>query len=163
MQALVSVIMGSKTDWEILQHAELTLSILGIPSEVKILSSYKTPDLVKAYAETAEKRGLQVIIAGEGLSAHLPAMLATYSILPVLGVPVAHEPLQGVDSLLSMLQMPQGLPVATLTIGRVGAINAALLAAEILAAQYPEIKAALIEYRAAQRKKIMDNSDPRKE
>lgn len=164
MQALVSIIMGSKADWEIMQHAELTLGILGIPREVKILSFYKTPDLVKEYAETAESRGLQVIIAGEGMAAHLPAMLATYTILPVLGVPIAnaHEPLQGLDALLSMLQMPQGIPVGTLAIGRVGAINAALLAAGILGRMDPKIKAAVIEYRAGQRKKVIDNPDPKK-
>lgn len=162
MQALVSIIMGSQADWEVLQHAELTLGILGIGREVKILSFYKTPDLVKDYASSAEARGIRVIIAGEGLAAHLPAMLATHSILPVLGVPIANEPLQGVDSLLSILQMPQGVPVGTLGIGRVGSINAALLAAEILAANYPNIKAAILEYRAGQRKKVIDNSDPRK-
>lgn len=162
MQALVSIIMGSQADWETLQHAELTLGILGIPREVKVLSSYKTPDLVKEYAQNAEERGLQVIIAGEGFAAHLPALLATYTLLPVLGVPIANEPLQGTDSLLSMLQMPQGMPIGTLAIGRVGAINAALLAAQILGINHPKIKAAVLEYRAGQRKKIIDNPDPRK-
>lgn len=163
MPTLVSVVMGSKADWETMQHTELTLGFLGISREVKILSSYKTPDLVKDYAETAEKRGLQVIIAGEGFAAHLPAMLATYTILPVLGVPIANEPLKGIDAMLSMLQMPQGIPVGMLAIGRNGAINAALMAAQILAIHDSKIKNALIEYRAAQRKKVIDNPDPKKD
>jgi 5-(carboxyamino)imidazole ribonucleotide mutase len=162
MQTLVSIIMGSQADWETLQHAELTLGILGIPREVKIISAYKTPDLVKEYAETAAERGLKVIIAGEGFAAHLPALVATYTLLPVLGVPIANEPLQGLDSLLATLQTQQGLPIATLSIGRVGAINAALLAAQILAPHYPNIKDAVLEYRAGQRKKVIDNPDPRR-
>lgn len=162
MKILVSIIMGSETDWETLQHAELTLNILGIPSEAKVLSAYKTPDLVKEYAEKAADRGIQVIIAGEGMAAHLPALLASYTTLPVLAVPIPQEPLKGLDALLSMMQTPHGLPVATLAVGRVGAINAALLAAEILGLMHPKIKAAVIEYRAGQRKKILDNPDPRK-
>lgn len=162
MKILVSIIMGSQADWVILQHAELTLNILGIPSEAKVISAYKTPDLVKDYAERASDRGIQVIIAGEGMAAHLPAMLATYTTLPVLAVPIAQEPLKGLDAMISMMQAPHGLPVATLAVGRVGAINSALLAGEILGLMHPKIKDAVIEYRAGQRKKILDNPDPRK-
>lgn len=158
----VAIVMESQHDWEIMQHVELTLNFLGIPNEVRILSAHRAPDLVRDYAQTAESRGLQVIIAGSKDAAHLPSFIASYTILPVLGVPLFSESLQGVDALLSMIQMPAGIPVGTLAIGRSGAINAALLAAQILGLKNTTIKEAIIEYREGLAKKIKDNPDPRK-
>src|SRR6266511_999330 len=161
MQPLVGVIMGSKSDWETMAHAAQTLEELGVPFEVRVVSAHRTPDLLFEYAGTAEARGLEVIIAGAGGAAHLPGMAAAKTTLPILGVPVESKALNGLDSLLSIVQMPAGIPVATLAIGRAGAINAALLATSILAGKHPEYRAALIEYRAAQTQTVLDNPDPR--
>lgn len=161
MQALVGVIMGSKSDWETLSHAATTLEELGIPFEVRVVSAHRTPDLLFEYAGSAESRGLQVIIAGAGGAAHLPGMTAAKTALPVLGVPVESKALKGIDSLLSIVQMPAGIPVATLAIGRAGAVNAALLAAAILGTSRPTIREALHRYRAARTRDVLDHPDPR--
>jgi 5-(carboxyamino)imidazole ribonucleotide mutase len=157
----VGIIMGSKSDWATLQHAAETLTRLGIPHEVKVVSAHRTPDLLFSYAEQAEGRGLEVIIAGAGGAAHLPGMCAAKTHLPVLGVPVQSAMLNGVDSLLSIVQMPAGIPVATLAIGKAGAINAALLAASILGGKYPQYAQALKAFRAEQTQSVLDNPDPR--
>ncbi len=161
MQPLVGVIMGSRSDWEALAHTADTLTALGVPHEVRVVSAHRTPDLLFEYAATAEGRGLEVIIAGAGGAAHLPGMAAAKTTLPVLGVPVESKALHGVDSLLSIVQMPAGIPVATLAIGRAGAVNAALLAAAILAGKHPEFRAALQRYRADQTRAVLDHPDPR--
>jgi 5-(carboxyamino)imidazole ribonucleotide mutase len=161
MQTLVGVIMGSKSDWETLAHTAQTLDALAIPYEVRVVSAHRTPDLVFEYAAGAEGRGLEVIIAGAGGAAHLPGMAAAKTALPVLGVPVESRTLKGIDSLLSIVQMPAGIPVATLAIGRAGAVNAALLAAAILANKYPTIREALRNYRESQTKNVLDHPDPR--
>jgi 5-(carboxyamino)imidazole ribonucleotide mutase len=161
MSALVGVIMGSKSDWATLEHTAATLEQLGIPHEVKVVSAHRTPDLLFQYAEHAEQRGIAVIIAGAGGAAHLPGMCAAKTHLPVLGVPVQSSMLSGVDSLLSIVQMPAGIPVATLAIGKAGAINAALLAASILGGKYPQYADALKAYRSEQTRSVLDNSDPR--
>jgi 5-(carboxyamino)imidazole ribonucleotide mutase len=155
---LVGVIMGSKSDWETMQHTAETLKKLSIPFKAQVVSAHRTPDLLFEYASTAEERGLEVIIAGAGGAAHLPGMTAAKTSLPVLGVPVESKTLKGMDSLLSIVQMPAGIPVATLAIGRAGAINAALLAASILGNKHPEIKKALNDYREAQTKTVLENS-----
>src|SRR5207248_4777563 len=139
-QPLVGIIMGSTSDWETMAHAAETLESLGVPFEVRVVSAHRTPDLLFEYASTAEARGLEVIIAGAGGAAHLPGMTAAKTALPVLGVPVESKALQGIDSLLSIVQMPAGVPVGTLAIGKPGAINAALLAASIVAVNHPEIR-----------------------
>src|SRR6187431_2290971 len=139
MPPLVGVIMGSKSDWETLRHASETLDALGIAHEVRVVSAHRTPDLLFEYAAAAEERGLKVLIAGAGGAAHLPGMTAAKTLLPVLGVPVESKALSGMDSLLSIVQMPAGVPVGTLAIGRAGAVNAALLAAAIVARGRPEI------------------------
>src|ERR671939_240487 len=157
MDPLVGVIMGSRSDWETMSHAAQTLEDLGVPFEVRVVSAHRTPDLLFEYASTAESRGLQVIIAGAGGAAHLPGMAAAKTLLPVLGVPVESKALKGLDSLLSIVQMPAGVPVATLAIGRAGAINAALLAAAIVANKHPRFREALQRYRAAQAKLVLDN------
>src|SRR3954453_11951770 len=146
----VGVVMGSRSDWETLRHASEMLTDLGIPHEIKVVSAHRTPDRLFRYGREAEGRGLEVLIAGAGGAAHLPGMLASLSILPVLGVPVESKVLRGVDSLLAIVQMPKGVPVGTLAIGSSGAANAALLAAAILARIYPEIRTSLVEYRSAQ-------------
>jgi 5-(carboxyamino)imidazole ribonucleotide mutase len=161
MNPRVGVIMGSKSDWATLQHTAATLEQLGIAFEVKVVSAHRTPDLLFTYAEQAEQRGLEVIIAGAGGAAHLPGMCAAKTHLPVLGVPVQSAMLNGVDSLLSIVQMPAGIPVATLAIGKAGAINAALLAASILGNKYPEYATALKKFRAAQTQAVLDQPDPR--
>jgi 5-(carboxyamino)imidazole ribonucleotide mutase len=153
--------MGSKSDWETMRHAALTLERLGIPHEVRVVSAHRTPDLLFEYAETAGGRGLEVIIAGAGGAAHLPGMTAAKTSLPVLGVPVESKTLKGLDSLLSIVQMPAGVPVATLAIGRAGAVNAALLAASILANKYPEVQERLEAYRQQQTQSVLDHPDPR--
>lgn len=153
--------MGSRSDWETLQHAALTLEALGVPHEVRVVSAHRTPDLLFEYASTAESRGIQVIIAGAGGAAHLPGMCASKTPLPVLGVPVESKALHGVDSLLSIVQMPAGVPVGTLAIGKAGAINAALLAASILSAAHPRFRAAVKAFRDAQTRSVLDDSDPR--
>ncbi|MDH1548188.1 MULTISPECIES: 5-(carboxyamino)imidazole ribonucleotide mutase [Pseudomonas] len=161
MSALVGVIMGSKSDWSTLSHTADMLEKLGIPYEVKVVSAHRTPDLLFQYAEEAEGRGIEVIIAGAGGAAHLPGMCAAKTHLPVLGVPVQSSMLSGVDSLLSIVQMPAGVPVATLAIGRAGAVNAALLSASILGAKYPQFHAALKRFRTEQTDTVLDNPDPR--
>jgi 5-(carboxyamino)imidazole ribonucleotide mutase len=147
---LVGVVMGSKSDWETLRHGSALLTELGIPHESKVVSAHRTPDRLFRYGREAEARGLEVLIAGAGGAAHLPGMLAAITILPVLGVPVESKVLHGVDSLLSIVQMPRGVPVGTLAIGASGAANAALLAAAILARKYPSIRESLVRFRQAQ-------------
>lgn len=161
MQALVGIIMGSKSDWETMAHAAQTLEGLSVPFEVRVVSAHRTPDLLFEYVGSAEARGLEVIIAGAGGAAHLPGMAAAKTALPVLGVPVESKALKGMDSLLSIVQMPAGIPVGTLAIGRAGAINAALLAAAILANKYPPVRAALYAFRARQTQSVLDHPDPR--
>ncbi|BBP80267.1 5-(carboxyamino)imidazole ribonucleotide mutase [Pseudomonas gingeri NCPPB 3146 = LMG 5327] len=161
MSALVGVIMGSKSDWSTLSHTADMLEKLGIPYEVKVVSAHRTPDLLFQYAEEAESRGIEVIIAGAGGAAHLPGMCAAKTHLPVLGVPVQSSMLSGVDSLLSIVQMPAGIPVATLAIGKAGAINAALLSASILGAKHPHFHTVLKKFRAEQTDSVLDNPDPR--
>lgn len=163
MQPLVGVIMGSSSDWETMIHAAQTLETLGIPHEVRVVSAHRTPDLLFEYAGSAEARGLEVLIAGAGGAAHLPGMASSKTVLPVLGVPVQSRSLQGLDSLLSIVQMPAGVPVGTLAIGRAGAVNAALMAAAILGIRHPEIREALRRYRAEQTQAVLDNPDPREE
>ena len=160
-QPLIAIIMGSKSDWETMEHAAKTLDQLNIPYEVKIVSAHRTPDLLFQFAESAHERGIEVIIAGAGGAAHLPGMTAAKTHLPVLGVPVQSKALNGMDSLLSIVQMPAGIPVGTLAIGRAGAVNAALLAASIVANKHSEYLAALLAYRAAQTQSVLDNPDPR--
>ena len=157
---LVGVIMGSQSDWETMSHACETLAALGIPFESRVVSAHRTPDLLFDYASTAETRGLRVIIAGAGGAAHLPGMCASKTTLPVLGVPVESKALSGIDSLLSIAQMPAGVPVGSLAIGKSGATNAALLAAAMLATTDATIRAALHDYRARQTKRVLDNPDP---
>lgn len=161
MQPLVGIIMGSKSDWETLGHAARTLDGLGVPYEVRVVSAHRTPDLLFEYAATAEGRGLEVVVAGAGGAAHLPGMVSAKTHLPVLGVPVQSKALHGLDSLLSIVQMPAGVPVGTLAIGRAGAINAALLATAILANKHPQFRAALLEFRRQQTREVLDHPDPR--
>jgi 5-(carboxyamino)imidazole ribonucleotide mutase len=158
---LVGIIMGSKSDWDTLQHAASTLDRLGVPHEVRVVSAHRTPDLLFEYAGSAERRGLEVLIAGAGGAAHLPGMAAAKTVLPVIGVPVQSRMLNGVDSLLSIVQMPAGVPVATMAIGSAGAVNAALFAAALLGAKHPAIREALRRYRDEQTKAVLDAPDPR--
>ncbi|CAN5743497.1 hypothetical protein BH23GEM11_BH23GEM11_15130 [soil metagenome] len=158
---LVGVIMGSRSDWETMAHAVETLTALDVPHEVRVVSAHRTPDLLFDYAGEAESRGLRVIIAGAGGAAHLPGMVAAKSVLPVLGVPVQSRALQGLDSLLSIVQMPAGVPVGTLAIGKAGAVNAALLAAAMLGAEFPGIRESLRRYRDDRTRAVLDDSDPR--
>ncbi len=160
MVALVGVVMGSKSDWATMEHTALMLEKLGIAYEKKVVSAHRTPDLLQEYAKTAEKRGVRVIIAGAGGAAHLPGMIAANTCLPVLGVPVESKALQGLDSLLSIVQMPAGIPVGTLAIGKSGAINAALLAASILALENSDIRDALKKFRSEQTENVLNNPDP---
>lgn len=157
---LVGLIMGSQSDWETMRHAAEMLEALSIPYEKQVVSAHRTPDLLYEYAERAEDRGLECIIAGAGGSAHLPGMCAAKTLLPVFGVPVQSRMLNGVDSLLSIVQMPKGIPVGTLAIGPAGAANAALLAAAQLARKHPEIRAALAAYREQQTAKVLENPIP---
>jgi 5-(carboxyamino)imidazole ribonucleotide mutase len=161
VKPLVGIIMGSTSDWETLRHAAEALDKLGVPHEVHVVSAHRTPDLLFEYAASARERGLQVIIAGAGGAAHLPGMAAAKTSLPVLGVPVQSKALNGLDSLLSIVQMPAGIPVGTLAIGAAGATNAALLAAAILGNAHPEIRVALEQFRAAQTAKVLAQPDPR--
>ncbi|MEN8373910.1 MAG: 5-(carboxyamino)imidazole ribonucleotide mutase [Gemmatimonadota bacterium] len=160
---LVGVIMGSTSDWDTLSHAAATLEELGVSHETRVVSAHRTPDLLFSYAESAEERGLQAIIAGAGGAAHLPGMIAAKTTVPVLGVPVRSRSLAGVDSLLSMVQMPAGVPVGTLAIGRAGAVNAALLAASIVGRARPDVLAALRAYRARQTERVLATPDPSSE
>jgi 5-(carboxyamino)imidazole ribonucleotide mutase len=159
-QPLVGIIMGSTSDWETMEHAVKTLTDLGVPHETRVVSAHRTPDLLFEYASTAERRGLEVLIAGAGGAAHLPGMTASKTVLPVLGVPVESKALKGLDSLLSIAQMPGGIPVGTLAIGKAGAINSALLAAAILGAKHPAIREALRKYREEQTERVLANPDP---
>ena len=161
MNPLVGLIMGSTSDWSTLEHAANTLDALGVPHEVRVVSAHRTPDLLFEYAASAEARGLEVIIAGAGGAAHLPGMVAAKTVLPVLGVPVQSQALNGLDSLLSIVQMPGGIPVGTLAIGKAGAINAALLAAALLGNKYPTIREAVREFRAQQTAQVLAKPDPR--
>jgi 5-(carboxyamino)imidazole ribonucleotide mutase len=153
-QPLVGVIMGSTSDWETLEHADRMLTRLEIPHECEVVSAHRTPEGMAAYAKSAESRGLEVIIAGAGGAAHLPGMVAAHTLLPVLGVPVESQALKGMDSLLSIVQMPGGIPVGTLAIGKAGATNAALLAAAILARSRPELRERLRAFRQEQTEKV---------
>ena len=161
MNPLVGLIMGSTSDWSTLEHAANTLAALGVPHEVRVVSAHRTPDLLFEYAASAEARGLEVIIAGAGGAAHLPGMVAAKTVLPVLGVPVQSQALNGLDSLLSIVQMPGGIPVGTLAIGKAGAINAALLAAALLGNKYPLIRDAVRAFRAHQTANVLSQPDPR--
>ena len=152
---LVGLIMGSRSDWETMRHTAETLRTLGVPYEARVVSAHRTPDLLWQYASSAAERGLEVLIAGAGGAAHLPGMAAAKSTLPVLGVPIGSSLLHGVDSLLSIVQMPAGIPVATLAIGRPGAINAALLAAAILGGKHPQFRFAVAAYREAQTASVL--------
>jgi 5-(carboxyamino)imidazole ribonucleotide mutase len=161
MQALVGIIMGSASDWETMRRAAETLDELAVPFEVRVVSAHRTPDLLFEYAGTARQRGLEVIIAGAGGAAHLPGMTAAKTLLPVLAVPVQSQALNGLDSLLSIVQMPAGVPVATFAIGPAGAVNAALSAAAILASRHPRIEEALRAYRERQTASVLKTPDPR--
>ena len=156
----VGVVMGSRSDWETMSHAAEVLTELGVPHEVQVVSAHRTPDLLFRYADEALARGIQVIIAGAGGAAHLPGMLSAKTRLPVFGVPVQSKALNGMDSLLSIVQMPAGLPVGTLAIGRAGAVNAGLLAAAVLALHDPAIAAALDAYRLRQTEQVLAHPDP---
>ena len=160
---LVGLIMGSKSDWETMRHASETLDELGVPHEAAVVSAHRTPDWLFEYAGSARRRGLLVVIAGAGGAAHLPGMCASKCDLPVLGVPVESHALRGMDSLLSIVQMPAGVPVGTLAIGKAGAINAALLAATIVGLQRPTIAARVAAYRDAQTRAVLEQRDPRRE
>ena len=159
---LVGIVMGSRSDWETMQHAAQQLQALGVAHEVRIVSAHRTPDALFEYAGSAAGRGLRAIIAGAGGAAHLPGMLASKTAVPVLGVPVQSKALNGIDSLLSIVQMPAGVPVATFAIGNAGAANAALFATAMLAHDHPAIAAALDAFRARQTDDIVRNDDPRK-
>ena len=158
---LVGIVMGSRSDWETMQHAATKLDALGVPFEVRVVSAHRTPDVLFSYAETAASRGLRAIIAGAGGAAHLPGMLASKTALPVLGVPVQSKALNGMDSLLSIVQMPAGIPVATFASGNAGAANAALFAAAMLAHDVPAVGAALQAFRAKQTSDVIAHDDPR--
>jgi 5-(carboxyamino)imidazole ribonucleotide mutase len=157
---LVGIIMGSTSDWGTMEHAAKTLEELGVAFETRVVSAHRTPDLLFEYASSAEQRGIEVIIAGAGGAAHLPGMTAAKTVLPVLGVPVESKALKGLDSLLSIAQMPGGIPVGTLAIGKAGAINAALLAAAMLGNKHVEIREALRKFRRAQTAKVLATPDP---
>ncbi|MEQ1738442.1 MAG: 5-(carboxyamino)imidazole ribonucleotide mutase [Methyloglobulus sp.] len=161
MTVLVGVIMGSASDWDTMRYAAETLERLGVPHEIEIVSAHRTPDKLFAYAEAAEAKGLEVIIAGAGGAAHLPGMTAAKTIIPVLGVPIQSKALNGMDSLLSIAQMPAGIPVGTLAIGKAGAINAALLATAIIANKHEKYRPVLNQYRKEQTDSVLENADPR--
>lgn len=160
-QALVGVIMGSKSDWPTMEKAVEMLELFQVPYELQVVSAHRTPDLMFEYAATAEARGLEVIIAGAGGAAHLPGMVAAKTLVPVLGVPVQSRALSGEDSLLSIVQMPGGIPVGTLAIGEAGAKNAGILAAQIVSNTRPKIRAAIRKFREDQTQLVMENPDPR--
>lgn len=160
---LIGVIVGSKSDWPIMNFAAEKLDAFNVPYEAEVVSAHRTPDKLHKYAETARSRGLRVIIAAAGGAAHLPGMVASKTSLPVLGVPIPTQALEGMDSLLSIVQMPAGVPVGTLAIGKAGAINAAILATAILANEYPEYLEVLEKFRSEQTQTVLQNPDPRKE
>ena len=162
MSALVGVIMGSKSDWPTMKIATEMLDELGVPYEVKVVSAHRTPDLMFEYAETAQARGLEVIIAGAGGSAHLPGMVASKTIIPVLGVPIQSKALSGHDSLLSIVQMPGGIPVGTLAIGEAGAKNAGILAAQIVGNHNEEVRQKVAKFRSEQTQSVLNNPNPDK-
>ena len=162
MSALVGVIMGSKSDWPTMKIATEMLEELGVPYEVKVVSAHRTPDLMFEYAETAQARGLEVIIAGAGGSAHLPGMVASKTIMPVLGVPIQSKALSGHDSLLSIVQMPGGIPVGTLAIGEAGAKNAGILAAQIVGNHNEEVRQKVTKFRLEQTQSVLNNPNPDK-
>ncbi|MGJ0491088.1 5-(carboxyamino)imidazole ribonucleotide mutase [Methylobacter sp.] len=163
MTALVGIIMGSTSDWETMRFAAETLDRLKVPYEAEVVSAHRTPDKLFQYAEAAEAKGLEVIIAGAGGAAHLPGMAAAKTVVPVLGVPVQSKALNGMDSLLSIVQMPAGIPVGTLAIGKAGAINAALLATAIISNKHSEYRTALNDYRREQTETVLEHSDPRED
>ncbi|WP_027160280.1 5-(carboxyamino)imidazole ribonucleotide mutase [Methylobacter luteus] len=163
MTALVGIIMGSTSDWETMRFAAETLDRLKVPYEAEVVSAHRTPDKLFQYAEAAEAKGLEVIIAGAGGAAHLPGMAAAKTAVPVLGVPVQSKALNGMDSLLSIVQMPAGIPVGTLAIGKAGAINAALLATAIISNKHSEYRTALNDYRREQTETVLEHSDPRED
>jgi 5-(carboxyamino)imidazole ribonucleotide mutase len=158
---LVGIIMGSSSDWETMLHTANVLEELSVPHESEVVSAHRTPDKLFTYAESASGRGIEIIIAGAGGAAHLPGMTAAKTSLPVIGVPVQSKALSGMDSLLSIVQMPAGIPVAAMAIGRAGAVNAGLMAAAILGNKYPKIREALDDYRKKQTDKVLDNPDPK--
>jgi len=157
---LVAIVMGSKSDWETMRHASEMLTSFGVPHECRVLSAHRTPEQTIQYAGAAQDRGIEVIIAGAGGAAHLPGVIAAHTLIPVLGVPIESPALRGLDSLLSIVQMPAGVPVGTLGIGKAGAVNAALLAVAILAAQRPELRQKLREFREEQAAKVLEQSVP---
>lgn len=159
-QPLVGIVMGSKSDWETMSHADEMLNRFGVPHECRVVSAHRTPEQAREYAISAESRGLEVLIAGAGGAAHLAGVLAAYTILPVLGVPMQSHALQGLDSLLSIVQMPGGVPVATLAIGKAGAVNAGLLAVSILALSRPELREKLHKFRDEQQQKVLGETLP---
>lgn len=158
---IVGLIMGSQSDWETVKHCADTLTELGVPHETRIVSAHRTPDLLYRYAAEAEGRGLELLIAAAGGAAHLPGMAASMTVLPVVGIPVESKALNGMDSLLSIVQMPAGVPVATLAIGRAGAVNAAILAASMLGTKHPNLREAVRAYRARRTQEVLDNPMPR--
>ncbi len=160
---LVGIIMGSTSDWDTMSHAVEALERLGVPHEVEVVSAHRTPDKLFSYAEAAEARGIEVVIAGAGGAAHLPGMVAAKTVVPVLGVPVQSKALNGMDSLLSIAQMPAGIPVGTLAIGKAGATNAGLMAAAIVGNKHPQFREALKEFRQSQTDKVLAHSDPREQ
>ncbi len=159
---LIGVVMGSRSDWETMRHASETLEGLQVPHEVKVVSAHRTPDWLFEYAEAAPERGLRLIIAGAGGAAHLPGMLASKTPLPIVGVPIESHTLKGMDSLLSIVQMPGGVPVATMAIGKAGAINAGLFGAAVLSLSDPALAQRLVAYRAEQTQRVLDTRDPRR-
>ncbi|MBT8061650.1 MAG: 5-(carboxyamino)imidazole ribonucleotide mutase [Gammaproteobacteria bacterium] len=159
---MVGVIMGSHSDWEVMRHGADTLDGFGIPNETRVISAHRTPDVAFEYASTAEARGIEVIIAGAGMAAALPGVLAAKTTVPVLGVPILSSAFTGLDALLSIVQMPPGIPVGTLAVGKAGAINAAFLACSILGLKHPEFKAALEKARQSRREAVLAQPDPRK-
>jgi 5-(carboxyamino)imidazole ribonucleotide mutase len=163
MQPLVGVIMGSRSDWATMAHVAETLTALGVPFEVRVVSAHRTPDLLFEYARSAEGRGLEVLIAGAGGAAHLPGMTAAQTVLPVFGVPVESHALHGMDSLLSIVQMPGGVPVGTMAIGKAGAINAALLATAVLGIKHATFREAYRKFRTSQTEAVLGHPDPREE
>ena len=160
IEPVVGVIMGSRSDWETMRHVVETLDALGVPNETRVVSAHRTPDLLFEYASMAQSRGIRVIIAGAGGAAHLPGMVSAKTTLPVLGVPIESKALQGIDSLLSIVQMPAGVPVGTLAIGKPGAINAALFATAILAIENDDLRDALETFRQTQTQAVLDQPNP---